>query len=345
MRNEKKYSLAKVATELGVSKTAVSFVVNGTARNKGISVELVERITRFCDKVGYRPNIHAQRMNSHLVKNIGVLIDKAAIKDEASPFSDYNISNIIGGIAEASDAAGYSFRFQFYSKGMKKESIFEWFKNREIDGLIYYGFGMPEDWLQVFKEKKFNAVGVSIDPSYGIPCINVDNYDASFKLTENLIEKGHQQFLYLGGGSEEAYPGNERYRGFRDALGEKNISFLDENFFRADFSCEVAEHFIRERWMLGKLKEDAIVCANDNMAIGVIRALNDAGIKIPKQIAVTGADNINLGQFITPSLTTFDYLPFEQGKAAFTLLYDIMTSKRAPENVLLKTTLYLRNSG
>jgi len=341
---KKKYSLATIAAELGTSKSAVSFVLNGAARSRRISPKLEKRIKDFCQKVGYRPNIHAQRMNSPYVKNIGILIDKAIAKDEVSPFSEYNTSRIIGGIAEAADAAGYRFSFQFHSETMKKEDIFEWFKNKEIDGLIYYGFRIPEDWRRLFKEEKCNIVGISIDPTHGTPCVNVTNYDASFKLTEHLIERGHKKFFYLAG-SPVAYPGNERYRGFRDALQKGNIEFSTDNFFQANFNREKAEDFIKERWMHGKLEEDVIVCANDNMAVGVISALSEAGLKIPEQIAVVGADNINLCRFITPSLTTFDYLPFEQGKAAFSLLHDIIIGCQNPKNVVLKTTLCLRNSG
>ena len=337
------YSLAKIAAELGVSKTAVSFVVNGTARGKGISAELEKRISVFCRKVGYRPNIHAQRMNSRLVQNIGIVVEKSAAKDEVSPFGEYNISKIIGGIAEAADAAGYRFSFQFYTEGMKEENIFGWFKNREIDGLIYYGFEMPGDWIRIFRKEKFSVVGIAIDPAIGIPCVNVNHYNASFKLTEHLINKGLRKFIYLAGGAG-SYPGNERFRGFRDALQKENIRFQKENFLRATFCREVAENLIRDRLTQGKLGADAIVCANDNMAIGAINALNKACISIPKEVAVTGADNINLGQFITPSLTTFDWLPFEQGKEAFALLRDIVKG-HTPENVVLKTTLLLRNSG
>jgi len=82
--------------------------------------------------------------------------------------------------------------------------------------------------------------------------------------------------------------------------------------------------------MHGKLDADAIVCANDNMAVGVIRVLTAAGCQIPEQVAVTGSDNILLGQFITPPLTTFDYLPFEEGKAALKLLQEHITNVQAP---------------
>jgi DNA-binding LacI/PurR family transcriptional regulator len=340
----KSYSLARIADELGVSKTAVSFVMNGTARDKGISEKLEQRVSKFCRQVGYRPNIHAQRMNSQYVNNIGILIDKAAAKDEVSSFSEYNISKIISGIAEAADAAGYRFSFQFYIEGMKQENVFEWFKNKEIDGLIYYGFGMPADWIQRIHDEKLKVVGIGVNPDLKIPCVNVDNYEASFKLTRHFINGGHQKFLYLGS-SLTSFPGYERYRGFRDALKQENIDFPEDNFFIAGFNRKIAEDYIRERWMNGLLKEDIIMCANDNMAVGVIAVLNEAGIRIPRQIAVAGADNINIGAFITPSLTTFDYLPFEQGKAAFALLHNIMKDNQQVENITLKTVLHLRNSG
>lgn len=336
--------MARIAEQLGVSKTAVSFVLNGKARDKGISAELAERIGGYCRQIGYRPNIHAQRMNSRHVENIGILIEKNAVGENASSFSDYNISEVVGGVAEAAHAVGYRFSFQFYSQGTELETVLEWFMSREIDGLIYYGFGLPASWHQAFSEERFNTVGVSIDPGHNVPCVNIDNYDASFKLASHLVDKGHQRFLYLAGGSN-SYPGNERYRGFRDALRKAAIPFSEENVLKANFHRETAEELVRERWVHGNLKEDAIVCANDSMAIGAMSALNKAGVKIPKQVAVAGADNIDLGQFITPSLTTFDYLPFEQGKEAFNLLYGIIKGHRRPKNILLKSNLYLRNSG
>ncbi len=339
------YSLARVAAQLGTSKTAVSFVVNGVARDKGISVALERRILDFCKETGFRPNIHAQRMNSQYVKNIGVLIDRDAAKDDQTPFSEYNIAKVIGGIAAATDLVGYRFSLQLYTEGMDNKKVFDWFKNKEIDGLIYYGFEMPPAWYQTFQENDFKVVGISIDPAFGIPCVNIDNYQASLSLTLHLIRRGHRKFIYIGG-SPKAWPGLERYRGFRDALQKESLEFSeDEDFYQADFIRETAEQYIRERWMHGRLDADAIVCANDNMAVGVIRALTDAGRQIPEQIAVTGADNILLGQFITPALTTFDYLPFEQGKAAFKLLQEHILKTKKPDNILLKTSLNLRQSG
>lgn len=342
--SRKKYSLATIAGELGVSKSAVSFVLNGTAREHRISRKLESRIRTFCTQVNYLPNIHAQRMNSKLVKNIGILLTRDCAPYGNTPFNDYNVANIVGGIAEAASEAGYRFSCQIYSPSMKEETIFDWFRNKEIGGLIYYGTCMPPEWGPFFRRENFRTVGISIDPACGVPCVNVDNFGAAFELTARLIRQGRKKFIFLDG-TGHAYPGLERYRGFRAALRSADIPFRKENRLPADFdrerAFEVLESLFRRR---KRLDMDAIVCANDYMAVGAIQFLQKHGIRIPEEIAVTGADNTNWCEIVSPSLTSFDYRCFDLGKAAFSLLKKIMTGGKA-ENLVLETTLDLRQSG
>ena len=339
----KKYSLATIAAELGVSKSAVSFVLNGTARKRRISPELEKRIREFCARVNYLPNIHAQRMNSVQVKNIGILLNENSAPFENNPFKDYNVANIVGGIADAAAAAGFRFSCQIYSAGMDDEVIFDWFRNKEIAGLIYYGMNMPPEWVPVFQQENYRAVGISIDPACGVPCVNVDNFGASFELTGRLIRAGRRKFIFLGG-TESAYPGRERYRGFREALKSAGIPFDEDDFLMAGFGRERAAELLRVRHRQKGLDADAIVCANDSMAVGAIQFLHEAGIRVPEQIAVTGADNTSWCEVISPALTTFDYQCLELGKAAFALLKDIISGGE-PRNIVLKTNLLLRQSG
>ena len=69
------YSLEKIAKEFGISKSAVSFIINGKAAENRISPELEEKVKEFCESVNYRPNIHARRMSSRIVGNVGLLIN------------------------------------------------------------------------------------------------------------------------------------------------------------------------------------------------------------------------------------------------------------------------------
>jgi DNA-binding LacI/PurR family transcriptional regulator len=344
MKKKNTYSLASISETLGVSKASVSLVLNGKARSGGISTELEERILYFCRKVNYRPNIHAQRINSNQVKNIGVLVEAIGGLDELTPFAEYNISNVIGGIASAADEAGYRFSMQMYKKGMDENKVFDWFESKEIDGLIYYGFKMPEHWRKIFFKEKYSVVGVSINPDYGVPSINIDNVAASFDLTEYLIkEKGYKNFLYLAG-LKGSYPGEQRLKGFKKALKKHKIKFSELSLIYADFNCDIAEKKINERMKNNKLKEDCIVCANDNMAIGAIRSLKDNDISVPDMIGVVGADNMKIGKFINPALTTFDYLPYQQGRAAFELLIQSINGKCKKKNLLLDTPIIVRDS-
>ncbi|MFA6104461.1 MAG: LacI family DNA-binding transcriptional regulator [Victivallaceae bacterium] len=342
MRSSQNYSLARVSAELGVSKTAVSRVLNGKARESGISSRLQQQILELCDKVNYRPNIHAQRMNCAHVKNIGVLVESMGGVDEHTPFGEYNLPQVLGGIAQACDQAGYRFTMQLYKPEMTEERIFDWFKTREIDGLLYYGFEMPERWLEALVAENRHLVGISINPSFGIPSININNFEASFQLTEHLIAKGRRNFLYLAG-VKASYPAEQRLAGFRAALQKAGIPFSEDQVFPADFDYAKTEKFINEYWQRG-IKEDAIVCANDCTAVAAISALNSLGCRIPEQIAVAGADNIPVSSFVTPAITTFDNLPSGQGKAAFELLQRIIAGETKPGHVVLKTNLCLRNS-
>ena len=345
MKREKpiKYSLSTIAAELGVSKSAVSFVLSGKAHNQRISRELEKKILDFCAKVNYRPNIHAQRMNSDQVKNIGILLNENISVCRNSPFQDLNVASIVGGIADAADAAGYRFSCQIHTPKIQENAVFDWFRNKEIAGLIYYGTPMPACWIETFRRENFKAVGISIDPADGVPCVNVDNYGASYELTRHLIRRGHRRFLYVSG-IESSYPGRERLRGFLDALKSHKMSLPPDHILGAKFDRQQAAAVIRSLWIHGKLDADAIVCANDSMAIGVIQTLHEAGISIPEQIAVVGADNTDMCEIISPSLTSFDYQTFEMGKAAFALLKDLISGLE-PRNVVLKTTLSIRHSG
>jgi DNA-binding LacI/PurR family transcriptional regulator len=342
---KKKHSLATVAAELGVSKAAVSLALSGKGRKTGLSLDLERRIVDHCRQINYQPNIHAQRMNSTCVSNIGILLDESVNTGHISPFEEYNTSLIVGGIAAAADEAGYRFSVQLFRPEMNDDKVFDWFRNREIDGLIYYGFVMPQHWLKIFAKENRRVVGVSIEPSPDIPTVNIDNFGASYDLTEYLLEKGRREFLYFGG-NQESYPGTQRYLGFCQALVDHGVVFCEENFICGDFSETRAYDLIKNNLSNDRIGAiDGIVCANDEMAIGVISALKEAGIVVSGQIAVVGADNIPAGRSLSPSLTTFDYVPFEQGRTAFRLLHDMIGGSSKPATVKLQAKLYSRNSG
>lgn len=333
-----KYSLTKIAQELGLSKATISLILNGKARQARISEELEQKVKDFCQNVNYVPNIHAQRINQKHVKTIGFLIDRSVKTDSDNPFADPNISGITGGVVLAAEAVDYRVSIQLYKPEMNESKVFDWLRNHEIDGLIYYGLNLSDEWRKIFVEEKRSVVGIGIEPDSKIASINIDNFDMSAKLTKHLIKKGRKNFLYVAG-IQDSYVALERQKGFMTALKEYKLDLGENNLIVADY-CEA----IAEKKILNIVPEvDAIICANDDMAIGVLKALKQMSIDVPKQIAVAGADNINICEYFCPSLTTFDNKPKELGETAFNCLLKMIKGGK-PKNIVIPSELIIRES-
>ena len=332
-----RYSLAKIAEELGVSKATVSLVVNGKAREARISAEVEKTVKDFCRKVNYVPNIHAQRINRSFVSNIGFLVNQSVLIDSNNPFADYNISSIMGGIVLGAEAENCRISVQLYNRGMNENLVFDWLRSNEIDGLIYYGLEIPESWKKIFVEEKMCVAGINTMPDAYISSVNIDNFEASFELAVHIINSGRKKFLYLSG-IDGSFVSDERKNGFVSACKKNDI--FDYDIISARYSETEAYRIVSE---YDTEKVDAIICANDDMAIGTIQALKRIGADIPGKIAVAGADNIITGRYISPSLTTFSNSQHQLGVSAVECVI-AMAKGEKPRTVILPYEIILRKS-
>ena len=336
-------TLAQIAKNVGVCKATVSFVLNGKAKQHHISAATTRAVEDYCRSIGYRPNIHAVRMCSKIVGNIMFLLNTGDQYSRTNSFSDYNVAQITGGIAHEARKAGCALSVRVFEPDMDTEIIFDSFRSREIDGMIYYGTTLPNQWIRVFRQEQCKVIGIGIRPQQGISTININNREISASLTEKLIGDGRRSFLYFAG-SNDSYPGPERYAGFRDALNSHQIPWLEENCFAGNFDEQTASQMMEEYLAGNQPLPDAVVCANDTMAIGVIRVLRKHGIDVPGQVAVTGGDNIMLAEYLSPSLTTFDNLAEAMGAEAFHLLSRQINGKSDIQNLILQSKIVRRES-
>lgn len=332
------YSLAKIAEELGVSKATVSMVLNGKARQGRISEDVERTVREFCRKVNYVPNIHARRINQKHSNTFGFLVSQSVQPGSNNPFSDMNITAIMGGIVLAAEELGFRVSIQLYNSDMSENRTFEWLRNREIDGLIYYGLSIPDNWKKIFGEEKHCIVGIGTEPNSYISSVNIDNFQMSAEVTKHLLDKGRKRFMYISG-AEGTFVSDERKRGCISTLREYGIEIPEEYVLSANYSETLAEE------MILKLKPDvdAIVCANDDMAIGAIRALKNLGIRVPEDVAVAGGDNVVTGKYISPALTTFENMQHQMGVEAVSVLNDMITNAKV-YNRIIDSALVIRES-
>lgn len=330
--SEKNWSLAKISAELGVAPCTVSLVLNGRASALHIKQETIDRIQRFCSGIGYQPNIHTHRMQSRIVHNI--LFYSTTLASTDGRFADSNLFNILGGILHAAEAEQVTVSVRSGDVKNATDGIFRSFRSREIDGMIHYGMEIPSEWMEVFRRENRHVVGISVKGSKTVASVNINNREISRRMViEYLLKRGRKTFLYLGGGIR-SFPGEERYAGFREALAEFGIDFHDSGFIRCNFDESEAFAAVEKLLESGHPLPDAVVCANDAMAIGVVHALSRHGIPVPEQVAVCGGDGIQIGRYMSPRIAGFGYQARTMGTTAFDMLWRKVNGENVKDQII-----------
>lgn len=138
-----------------------------------------------------------------------------------------------------------------------------------------------------------------------IPCVGISDYEAQKAIVTHLIERHQMSHINYVTGHIYNREGMERYQAYRDALTEHKIPFAEEQIYYGNYDIDSGHNAVKQFMREGKLPE-AIVCANDSMAIGVLEELLRAGYHCPQDVAVTGFDNDAMAKYHHPSLTTVD---------------------------------------
>lgn len=230
----------------------------------------------------------------------------------------------------------------------ERASIFEMISSKNIDGLIVVsstacGFMKTEEIEKYFeKYKHMPMVSIGI-PIQNIPSIIVDNKYGFKYLVDHLIEvHGCKKFLYVGG-PINSFEARERLAAFKESLIEHNITIKPEHIIAIDFTLQQAYYKVLD--ILNKESDfDAIASANDNMAIGVIKALQEKNISIPDETAVIGFDDTKrAGMLLTP-LTTVKQPAYEMAKKALKTLVDEIKGEEVLDLEIMKTEPIIRKS-
>ena len=194
--------------------------------------------------------------------------------------------------------------------------------------------------LAALKKSRIPAVSIDSEMS-GMSCISVLNYEAQYKLVEHLIKEHNcRNICYISGPlfNEEA---RERRRAFEDAMKANSVAYNDsqiiEGLWDEDSGKTAVEAF------LGGGHPDAVVCANDIMAMGAIQALQDNGYRVSEDICVTGFDNEELSRLCVPPLSSVDKNQYEAGRKAVLTLFENEAEKN-DRKIVVPTRLVLRES-
>ncbi|HQU74157.1 MAG TPA: LacI family DNA-binding transcriptional regulator [Calditrichia bacterium] len=337
----KKVTIQDVAEKAGVSKGTVSAVINGKNSVKAVTRDHVLEVIK---EMEFRPKGVARNLKYvNQGKTIGIIL-----KDINYPF--YN--TIAKGAMAYAESKGYSLIVTSSEDSHESEKrLSHLFSTKDIGGAIIAPIVEGEAEIEhLFKLKMLNYPFVLLEDVKGIQAnvVAIDNLNAVKEAVKYLIDHGHSRILHFAGPAHSSHT-HERIDGFRHAFSESPLVFDEKAVIPIGTSDH--EEVIKKttEFFASLRKEDyptAIVCFNDQQALGVITALTELDLRVPEDISVVGNDDINYSRLFPVPLTTIHAPQFEIGeKAAEILIRHIESQVQLPvEKVILGTEFIVRES-
>lgn len=288
-----------IAHQAGVSQSTVSRALRNSPL---VNKETRDRVQAIAQQLNYKVDKNASNLRRQHSKTIALLLFEDPTSDDSliNPF----FLSMLGSITRASAQAGYDLLVSF--QNLSDDWHAEYEDSNKADGLILLGYGDYVDYrakLGKLEQQHTHFVrwgAHDVDhPGVSIGC---DNFQGGFDVTQHLLTLGKQHFAFIGGADSHAPEFMARFLGHKEALNQAGHA---ASAMQVDaISTEDSGYSAAARLLDGEHQLDAIVCASDLIAIGVLRALRDHNIQIPEEIAVVGYDNIPVASFANPALTT-----------------------------------------
>ncbi|MDO5407525.1 MAG: LacI family DNA-binding transcriptional regulator [Eubacteriales bacterium] len=332
-------TLKEIAQEAGVSISTVSRVVNKNAPGAA-SKEVQDKIWEIVRRTGYTPNSTARTLK------LGEETAAPASRSIACMFArstdtvtDLFFTSLARSIEQEAFKRNYVLKYSFSAFDINHPNTFRLITDNHVDGVVILG-RCDKPMLKMLKQY-FNYVAYTglnyLDARYDqIIC---DGYAAAQAAVNYLIDMGHRKIAYIGETQSES-----RYNGYCDALNARRISFWKGYTANVSLSLESGYQGAKRLIDTG-CDATAYFCANDITAIGAMRALQETGLSIPRDVSVISIDDIETAQYLNPMLTTVHIPVEEMGQmTAKTLIDRIEGGHKLPMKVALPFYIATRDS-
>jgi LacI family transcriptional regulator/LacI family repressor for deo operon, udp, cdd, tsx, nupC, and nupG len=329
--------MREVARVAGVSLSTVSVTLNDE-NDKYVSPENRARVMAAIDQLGYK----STQKKSQQKQVVAVIIP--IITSSFFP-------KVLNGIEQATSAENnallfYSTRYDFETE----LSYIDMLKKQNLCGIIIdtiCPMDKEAEYLKLLKEE-FVDKGITVvflekkieDHNFYSVC--VDNFKNAYTVTKYLIDKGHRLIAHITS-KEMTQVSQHRLEGYKQALLDNNIEIIERLIGCGDFSPNSGYDATRA---LLDVRSDftALFAANDQMAIGAIKAIKSVGMLVPRDIAVVGFDNISISSMIAPGLTTINVPTYQMGFIAAKIIFDVKKGELLQNINQLNTNLIIRTS-
>ncbi|MEZ2407338.1 LacI family DNA-binding transcriptional regulator [Bosea sp. RCC_152_1] len=321
-------TIIDVATAAGVSPMTVSRVLNGRG---GAGEETRQRVLETAQALNYRPNAFAQSLKSDRSHTVGIVVP-----DIVNPF----FPEIIRGAELVARPAGYTLlSCNVIEDPEREEEVLRTLLDKRVDGVIICSARLDEERLlrAIAPHRAVVLINRTAAKRHA-GTIEVDYRAGVEAAVAQLVAQGRRRFGFAAG-LASSHGGRKRREGIEAALARHGLSLAFDMPCSPDLQggADIAARLLPEAGQL-----DAIICYNDLIALGLMKPLERAGVKVPDDIAIVGCDDIPAASLVSPALTTLRIAKQDLGEMAMQMLLDRIAGRNAQQGIVIEPDLIWR---
>lgn len=316
-------TIKDVAKRAKVSITSTSYALNNTGT---ISAATRQRVLAAAEELNYHPNAFARNLKKRKTHTIGVFITR---------FGGSFYEEILEGIHDAVLKTEYELIVCPDSQTKRKILT-----HRQVDGAIVFDSKIKNDVIAKLASKRFPIVALDryLKVDYLLPLL-LDNQQGAKEAFYHLYGQGARHIAFVSGASD-SFDNQERKKAF---LREADKNDITIHCYNGNFT-EKSGYDVARLMFEAKELPEAVFCANDQMAIGFIKAMKESNLRAPDDIAIVGFDDIQIAKYMQPTLSTIGASRFLWGSLAATQLINFLENESPFQPYRIRTQLIQRES-
>lgn len=301
-------TIKDVARLAEVSISTVSRVINDS---KPVSPEVRRKVLKIIDETGYKPNDVARSLVTRKSYVIGVIVNNLA--------QSY-VADIVRGIEEIGKMYGYDILLcSSYSSKETQIKYLQLLDRKQAEGLFLVGNRFDDEVLELAKSLNKPCLFFTRDVKENMNYISIDCNAAIYEMINYLIKEGHKKIVYVSDFENRTSVESDKISGYLKAIEDNDLKF--SNIYVVGGGRHSKAYEMGKSTIAKEIdKFTAVVCSNDEMAIGIINSFVDSGLKVPEDVSVVGFGNIREDKFVRPELTTIGEPFYDVGAVGMRML-------------------------
>lgn len=325
-------TIVDIAKLAGVSVSTVSRVMN---KHPDVSAKTREKVMAVIDQYSYVPNDSARNLKRESMKAVAVIV---------KGFSNPIFTSMLGIIQHELEQNQYMMILtQVDTRNDEVAAAISLCKEKKPRGVIFMGgnFSHTSDTLAML-DVPFVMLTITLQENVdrkSFSSVTVDDYSAAYDVALRAWEGGHKRMAVIAATEDDTSISRLRLQGFQQALADKDLNHTEEQVAYAGVFSHAAG-YNAAKTLLERTDFTCLFCISDTLAFGAIRAIHDAGLRVPEDISVVGFDGIEEGRYFIPSLATMKQPETEMAHESVRILLNHIRAGAAHKHVLFDADFY-----